>query len=50
MYHCLSDESKSCDNYETQITCEGTVASITCPETMSIFIIDGFYGRTDINE
>jgi len=37
----------ACENYETQITCEDDVAHITCPDSMSIFIIDAFYGRKD---
>jgi len=27
------------------ITCENDFDKITCPDSMSIFIIDGFYGR-----
>jgi len=40
-------ESKLCDYYKTTITCENNVSNIGCPDSMSIFIIDGFYGRTD---
>jgi len=50
MFYCLSAKPKSCVNYETQITCEGTVANITCPDLMSIFIVDAYYGRTDRDE
>jgi len=34
-------------NVQTQITCEGDVANIRCPDSMSISIVDAFFGRTD---
>jgi len=43
----VSGEPLPCDIYHTKITCEGGVAIINCSESMSIFIIDGFYGRKE---
>jgi len=48
MHLSFSDNRRMCD--QTLITCEHNVANITCPDSMSIFIINGFYGRTDRDE
>jgi len=41
-YRLLGEPTTFC---ETLIICENNVTNITCPDSMSIFIIDGFYGR-----
>jgi len=33
----------------TKTACENDIVSISCSDSMSIFIIDGFYGRQDAN-
>jgi len=38
-------ESPMRKNIHKLITCEGNFTNITCPDSKSIFIIDGFYGR-----
>jgi len=39
-----------CDNIETKITCEHELFNVSCRDSMSFFIIEGYYGRTDENE
>jgi len=34
-----------CENYLNVIRCEGGIANFNCPDSMSVFIVDGFYGR-----
>jgi len=48
-YINVLDKNKMCD-YQTEIKCEKTLANITCPDSMSVFIIEGYYGRKDGNE
>jgi len=45
----LSRQPPPCENYQSVITCEGNVSTFSCPDSMCIYLIDGFYGRKNGN-
>jgi len=49
-YIDFSGKFTLCKNFQTLITCEGKISNIICPDSMKIFIIDGFYGRNSKQE
>jgi len=40
----ISNQTR-CEKSQTLIVCDGDVSNITCPDSMIIYILDGFYGR-----